>query len=158
MLLMLPAAEQHRIVALQLKMQRARARMQRDELMVKHFVEIVRDLQSVARGGGDQEQVHAAVGLLQKMGDMEELTRREREAGTTSAEFMKKICPVASMQASKAVVQKYLHGLRPRFESLLLELKDACPTTIKLFGDGAGVAQLIRHFARHHCWRAPHAP
>ena len=69
-------------VAVQLKMQRARARMQTDELMVTHFEEIGRDLQWVVRGGGEQTQTDAAVTMLQKLTNKEEFARRERQAGT----------------------------------------------------------------------------
>ena len=77
-------------VAVQLKMQRARARMQTDELMVTHFEDIGRDLQWVVRGGGDQAQKDAAVAMLQKLTNVEEFTRREREAGTSIADIGRK--------------------------------------------------------------------
>ena len=48
-------------VAVQLKMQRARARMQTDELMVTHYEDIGRDLQWVVRGGGDDAVLYLSI-------------------------------------------------------------------------------------------------
>ena len=78
-------------VTAQLKLQRSRARMQADELMVKHYEEIGRDLQWVVRGGGDQVQKDAAVAMLQKLQNQEEFLRREKEAGTSSADMTRKL-------------------------------------------------------------------
>ena len=78
-------------VAVQLKMQRARARMQTDELMVTHYEDIGRDLQWVVRGGGDQAQKDVAVAMLQKLTNREAFNRREREAGTSVGDMRIKL-------------------------------------------------------------------
>ena len=125
-------------VAVQLKMQRARARMQTDELMVTHFEDICRDLQWVVRGGGDQAQKDVAVAMLQKLTNLEEFKRREREAGTSEADMYRKL----AMFADPSAYQKgySVAHLRAEFERVMQELQSSCPTDINLHGDNAGDA------------------
>jgi hypothetical protein len=126
-------------VTAQLKMQRSRARMQADELMVKHYEEIGRDLQWVVRGGRDQSQKDAAVAMLQKLRNAEEFQRRETEAGTSAADMLRKIvmfhdyCSQGSEEASGV-------NLRAELERVMRELQSSCPTVIQLRGDSAGDA------------------
>ena len=134
-------------VTAQLKMQRSRARMQADELMVKHYVEIGRDLQCVVRGGGDQVQKDAAVAMLQKLQNQEEFARREREAGTSMGDMWRKLesfydCTDELKEASGV-------DLRAELERVMQELQSLCPTVIRLTGDNAGDAS-----CRLHCWSA----
>ena len=126
-------------VTAQLKMQRSRARMQADELMVKHYEEIGRDLQWVVRSGGDQLQKDAAVAMLQKLRNFEEFKRRETEAGTSEAYMVRKLemfydyCSQGSEEASGV-------NLRAELERVMRELQSSCPTVIRLRGDNAGDA------------------
>ncbi len=141
MLLMLrgvAAAEVVGGVTAQLKMQRSRARMQADELMVKHYEEIGRDLQWVVRGGGDQLQRDAAVAMLQKLQNIEELERREEEAGTSTRDMVRK----RGMFIDYKHASKEAHGvdLRAELERVMQELQSSCPTVIQLIGDNAGDA------------------
>ncbi len=139
-------------VTAQLKMQRSRARMQADELMVKHFVEIGRDLQWVVRGGVDQVQKDAAVAMLQKLHNLEEFKRREREAGTSTSDMTRKLgifydytqnfFTHASKEASGV-------DLRAELERVMQELQSSCPTVIQLIGDNTGDAS-----CRLDCWSA----
>ncbi len=124
-------------VTAQLKMQRSRARMQADELMVKHYEEICRDLQWVVRGGGEQIQKDAAVAMLQKLQNVDEFVRREREAGTSIADMTRKagMLIVTDKHASKEAPGV---DLRAEFERVMRELQSSCPTVIKLAGDNAG--------------------
>ena len=134
-------------VTAQLKMQRSRARMQADELMVKHYEEIGRDLQWVVRNGGDQLQRDASVAMLQKLQNMEEFKRREQEAGTSVADMARKIAMFADCkQDSKEACGV---DLRAEFERVMQELQSSCPTVIRLTGDNAGDAS-----CRLHCWSA----
>jgi hypothetical protein len=134
-------------VTAQLKMQRSRARMQADELMVKHYEEIGRDLQWVVRGGGDQRQKDAAVAMLQKLQNQEEFLRREKEAGTSRADMTRKL----------GIFYHYKHtskeasgvDLRAELERVMQELQSSCPTVIRLMGDNAGDAS-----CRLDCWSA----
>ncbi len=124
---------------MQLKMQRARARMQTDELMVTYFEDICRDLQWVVRSGGDQTKKDAAVALLQKMTNEKEFVRREREAGTSVADIGRKY----AMFADPSKYEKGFtaaHPLRAEFERVMQELQNSCPTDIRLKGDNAGDA------------------
>lgn len=125
-------------VAVQLKMQRARARMQTDELMVTHYEDIGRDLQWVVRGGGDQAQKDAAVALLQKLTNLEEFRRREHEAGTSVADLGRKF----GMFGDRSIYKKGHSAthLRAKFERVMQELQSSCPTDIRLVGDNAGDA------------------
>ena len=125
-------------VTAQLKMQRSRARMQADELMVKHYEEIGRDLQWVVRGGGDQVQKDAAVAMLQKLQNPEEFGRREGEAGTSNGDILRK----HGMFYDYKHELKGAHGvdLRAEFERVMQELQSSCPTVIELMGDNAGDA------------------
>jgi len=125
-------------VAVQLKMQRARARMQTDELMVTHYEDIGRDLQWVVRGGGDQAQKDAALALLQKLTNLEEFVRREREAGTSDADLGRKF----GMFADPSTYEKGFSTahLPAEFERVMQELQSSCPTDIRLEGDNAGDA------------------
>jgi hypothetical protein len=121
-------------VTAQLKMQRSRARMQADELMVKHYEEIGRDLQWVVRGGGEQIQKDAAVAMLQKLQNVEEFKRREREAGTSKADMARKFGIFADYKRKGAPMV----DLRAEFERVMRELQSSCPTVIRLIGDNAG--------------------
>jgi hypothetical protein len=124
-------------VTAQLKMQRSRARMQADELMVKHFEEIGHDLQWVVRGGGEQIQKDAAVAMLQKLQNVLEFVRREREAGTSKADVARKFGMFADYkQVSKGKASGV--DLRAEFDRVMQELQSSCPTVIKLAGDNAG--------------------
>ena len=125
-------------VTAQLKLQRSRARMQADELMVKHYEEIGRDLQWVVRNGGDQLQRDASVTMLQKLQNLEEFNRREQEAGTSEADMARKF----AMFFDYKQVSKEACGvdLRAEFERVMQELQSSCPTVIRLRGDNAGDA------------------
>ena len=123
-------------VAVQLKMQRARARMQTDELMVTHYEDIGRDLQWVVRGGGDQAQKDAAVALLQKLTNLEEFRRRELQAGTSVADMTRKF----SMFGDISGQGNSGSNLRAEFERVMQELQSSCPTDIYLVGDNSGYA------------------
>ena len=125
-------------VAVQLKMQRARARMQTDELMVTHYEDIGRDLQWVVRGGGDQAQKDAAVAMLQKLTNLEEFRRREHEAGTSFADMARKFA--IFVDPSKIIKGRSAAHLRAEFERVMQELQSSCPTDIILQGDNAGDA------------------
>ena len=134
-------------VTAQLKMQRSRARMQADELMVKHYEEIGRDLQWVVRNGGDQLQRDASVAMLQKLQNQEEFKRREQEAGTSRADMWRKFATfIDYKQNSKEACGV---DLRAEFERVMQELQSSCPTVIRLMGDNAGDAS-----CRLHCWSA----
>ena len=134
-------------VTAQLKMQRSRARMQADELMVKHYEEIGRDLQWVVRNGGDQPQRDASVAMLQKLQNREEFVRREQEAGTSSADMGRKIAMFAGYKQDSKEARGV--DLRAEFERVMQELQSSCPTVIRLIGDNAGDAS-----CRLHCWSA----
>ena len=125
-------------VTAQLKMQRSRARMQADELMVKHYEEIGRDLQWVVRSGGDQLQKDAAVAMLQKLRNKEELTRRENEAGTSFADILRKSAMFHAYEQSSKEASGV--NLRAELERVMRELQSSCPTVIRLIGDNAGDA------------------
>ena len=125
-------------VTAQLKMQRSRARMQADELMVKHFEEIGRDLQWVVRSGGDQLQKDAAVAMLQKLRNEEELVRREKEAGTSFADILRKSAMFHAYEQGSNEASGV--NLRAEFERVMRELQSSCPTVIQLRGDSAGDA------------------
>ena len=125
-------------VTAQLKMQRSRARMQADELMVKHYEEIGRDLQWVVRGGGDQVQRDAAVAMLQKLQNAEEFKRREQKAGTSMGDMARKIS--LFLGYSKDDKRQSAVKLRAEFERVMQELQSSCPTVITLRGDNAGDA------------------
>jgi hypothetical protein len=134
-------------VTAQLKLQRSRARMQADELMVKHYEEIGRDLQWVVRSGGDQLQKDAAVAMLQKLRNLEEFKRREKEAGTSAADMgikwgMFHDFTQGSKEASGV-------NLRAELERVMRELQSSCPAVIRLRGDNAGDAS-----CRLDCWSA----
>jgi len=126
-------------VTAQLKMQRSRARMQADELMVKHYEEIGRDLQWVVRSGGDQLQKDAAVAMLQKLRNEEELARREKEAGTSQADMVRKSAMFYVYEQGKKEASGVIN-LRAEFERVMRELQSSCPTVIQLIGDNAGDA------------------
>jgi hypothetical protein len=134
-------------VAVQLRMQRARARMQTDELMVKHFEDIGRDLQWVLRsGGGDQTLKDAAVGLLRRLTNREEFQRRESAAGTSRAkraDMMRKLSMFVDMWGQ---VPQGDSGsiLRAEFERVMQELQSSCPAVIRLWGDNAGDVSCCR--------------
>ena len=132
------AAEAAGGVAAQLKMQRSRARMQADELMVQHYEEIGRDLQWVVRGGGDQVQRDAAVAMLQKLQNIDEFKRREEKAGTSREDQSRKFNLFADY--SKTDKSQSAVKLRAEFERVMLELQSSCPTVITLIGDNAGDA------------------
>ena len=132
------AAEAAGGVAAQLKMQRSRARMQADELMVQHYEELGRDLQWVVRGGGDQVQRDAAVAMLQKLQNKEEFVRREGKAGTSIEDMNRKFLFFADY--SKYDKRQSAVKLRAEFERVMQELQSSCPTVIKLMGDNAGDA------------------
>ena len=125
-------------VTAQLKMQRSRARMQADELMVKHFEEIGRDLQWVVRSGGDQLQKDAAVAMLQKLRNKEEFGRREKEAGTSQADMARKVLMFCDYEQGSKEAPGV--NLRAEFERVMRELQSSCPTVIRLTGDNAGDA------------------
>ena len=134
-------------VTAQLKMQRSRARMQADELMVKHYEEIGRDLQWVVRNGGDQLQRDASVAMLQKLQNQEEFGRREQEAGTSRTDRVRTLGMFIDVkQHSKEACGV---DLRAEFERVMQELQSSCPTVIRLIGDNAGDAS-----CRLHCWSA----
>ena len=134
-------------VTAQLKLQRSRARMQADELVVKHYEEIGRDLQWVVRSGGDQLQKDAAVAMLQKLQNIEELKRREHEAGTSEADMFRKWGKFYDFtQGSKEASRV---NLRVELERVMRELQSSCPTVIQLTGDNAGDAS-----CRLDCWSA----
>ena len=132
------AAEAAGGVAAQLKIQRSRARMQADELMVQHYEEICRDLQWVVRGGGDQVQRDAAVAMLQKLQNGEELMRREQKAGTSAEDMNRKL--FSFLGYSKDDKGQSAVKLCAEFERVMLELQSSCPTEITLRGDNAGDA------------------
>jgi hypothetical protein len=126
-------------VAVQLRMQRARARMQTDELMVKHFEDIWRDLQWVVRSGsGDQTLKDVALDMLLKLTNLEEFKRREMMAGTSLADMQRKYAsfnhPSTGIQGFPAV------DFRLDFERVMQELQSSCPTVIGLIGDNSGDA------------------
>jgi hypothetical protein len=137
------AAEAAGGVAAQLKMQRSRARMQADELMVQHYEEIGRDLQWVVRGGGDQVQRDAAVAMLQKLQNMDEFKRRERKAGTSSEYMSRKFGLFGDY--SKDHKSRSAVKLQAEFERVMQELQSSCPTEITLIGDNAGEASCCLH-------------
>ena len=125
-------------VAAQLKLQRARARMQADELMVKHFEDIGRDLQWVVRSGGDQLLKDAAVAMLQKLTNQEEFVRRECEAGTSRENVARKYAMFYDYKQNAKAASGI--NLRAEFERAMQELQTSCPNAIQLIGDNAGVA------------------
>jgi hypothetical protein len=125
-------------VTAQLKMQRSRARMQVDELMVKHFEEICRDLQWVVRGSGEQIQKDAAVAMLQKLQNVEEFSLREREAGTSKADMIRKVGFFTDYKELHASKEASGVNFRAEFERVMRELQSSCPTVIRLIGDNAG--------------------
>ena len=128
-------------VAVQLRMQRARARMQTDELMVEHFEDIGRDLQWVMRsGGGDQTLKDAAVALLRRLTNTEEITRREKAAGTSVADMVRK----GSMFGDFSGQGDSASNLRAEFERVMQELQSSCPAVIHLEGDNAGDVSCCR--------------
>ena len=136
-------------VTAQLKMQRSRARMQADELMVKHYEEIGRDLQWVVRRGGDQLQKDAAVAMLQKLQNKEEFARREKEAGTSRADIARKFALLTFTNFKQNSKEASGVDLRAEFERVMQELQSSCPTVIQLVGDNAGDAS-----CRLYCWSA----
>jgi hypothetical protein len=128
-------------VAVQLRMQRARARMQTDELMVEHFEDIGRDLQWVVRsGGGDQTLKDVAVALLRRLTNIEEFRRRERAAGTSLADMLRK----GSLFADFSGQGNSGSNLRAEFERVMQELQSSCPDVIQLVGDNAGDVSCCR--------------
>ena len=150
------AAEAAGGVAAQLKMQRSRARMQADELMVQHYEEIGRDLQWVVRGGGDQVQRDAAVAMLQKLQNQEEFVRREGKAGTSIEEISRKLFLFADY--SKTDKNLSAVKLRAEFERVMQELQSSCPTEIKLMGDNAGDASCCLYCECARALLHAHAP
>ena len=150
------AAEAAGGVAAQLKMQRSRARMQADELMVQHYEEIGRDLQWVVRGGGDQVQRDAAVAMLQKLQNVDEFKRREQKAGTSAEDMRNKFAlfyDYSKIDKSYSAVK-----LRAEFERVMQELQSSCPTVITLIGDNAGDASCCLYCECARARRHAHAP
>jgi hypothetical protein len=150
------AAEAAGGVAAQLKMQRSRARMQADELMVQHYEEIGRDLQWVVRGGGDQVQRDAAVAMLQKLHNMDEFKRREGKAGTSIEDMGQKFALFADYTKDDKNLSAV--KLRAEFERVMLELQSSCPTVITLTGDNAGDASCCLYCECAQARRHAHAP
>jgi hypothetical protein len=140
--------------------------MQADELMVKHFEEIGRDLQWVVRSGGDQLQKDAAVAMLQKLLNKEEFGRREKEAGTSRADMVRKYVIFHAYEQDSKEASGGIN-LRAELERVMRELQSSCPTVIQLRGDNAGDAScrldcrsaLARQGALTHpqqtCYRPP---